>query len=166
MAGINALSYEGFAGTEVETVELPPPHPGVEGGNWGSTRNIWTPVKVCKSNICSSEAAIDPCLNSGCIRVVDPLTTANCLLKARQYFSLRCLNFPLSCIAKILIKKKQLYEPLFSLTCTCIVARVNVNIVSSYSVHLNSLPSSKVGQVPTLSASQNNSSSVVRTCYN
>jgi len=49
MAGSNALTYEGFAGTEVETVTLPPPPPGAEGGNWGSTWNIWTPVKVCKS---------------------------------------------------------------------------------------------------------------------
>jgi hypothetical protein len=45
----NALSYEGFAGTEVMTVGLPPPPPGAEGGNWGATWNLWTPIKVCKS---------------------------------------------------------------------------------------------------------------------
>jgi len=42
----NAISYEGFAGTEVNTVSLPPPPPGAEGGNWGATWNLWTPVKV------------------------------------------------------------------------------------------------------------------------
>ena len=47
--GIHALSYEGFAGAEVVTVGLPPPPPGAPGGNWGATWNLWTPVKVCKS---------------------------------------------------------------------------------------------------------------------
>ena len=47
--GIHALSYEGFAGTEVRTVNLPPPPPGAPGGNWGATWNLWTPVKVSRS---------------------------------------------------------------------------------------------------------------------
>ena len=53
----------------------------------------------------------------------------------------------MSCILKILKKKQktmQLYECSLSFTCTCVVACVNATIVSSYSVHLNSLPSSKV----------------------
>lgn len=81
------------------------------------------------------------------MKVVDLLTTANCLLEAWQYFSLHCLNFSMSCILKILKKKQktmQLYECSLSFTCTCVVACVNATIVSSYSVHLNSLPSSKV----------------------
>jgi len=44
--GSNALSYEGFAGTEVVTVKLPPPPPGAPGGNWGDTLNLWTPNKI------------------------------------------------------------------------------------------------------------------------
>jgi len=42
----NALSYEGFAGTELHIDILPPPSAGSPGGNWGSTWNLWTPVKI------------------------------------------------------------------------------------------------------------------------
>ncbi|KAF8222412.1 hypothetical protein L208DRAFT_1381862 [Tricholoma matsutake] len=42
----NVLSYEGFAATELEIVQLPPPATGSPGGNWGTTWNLWTPVKV------------------------------------------------------------------------------------------------------------------------
>jgi hypothetical protein len=48
---INALSYEGFAGTEVGTVPLPPPPPGAEGENWSETWNLWTPVKVTNTTL-------------------------------------------------------------------------------------------------------------------
>ena len=84
--------------------------------------------------MCSFETAIHPLLYSDRLRVVDVLTATNCLLKARRNFfsALSSLFYP-----ENPEKKEAVRMSVFINLYTCITARVNITIVSSFRVHLN-----------------------------